>query len=193
MKTSTSFRFFLLKTVLRTDDRKGKLFRFEQSLKSEEENQRWRKQQWWDSRLISLPAVVRLQIVGQYAECCWRVRGLGSITVQSEVVRKMAARGRRRRRVVRSERRVVLSWGGVGGGADGVSVPSGSDNLMLNRVEGKEEDENRGNRRVLMMVVVHWLNSFCFLFTVTSRIWCPLMGSNYSRWYEAGMIRKLFQ
>lgn len=39
---------------------------------------------------------------------------------------------------MRSERRVLLSGGGVGGGADGIAVPSGADHLIL-----REEAERR--------------------------------------------------
>lgn len=41
------------------------------------------------------------------------------------------------------EGRVLLSWGGVGRGADGVSVTSGSHHLMLRGTNRKDEDKNR--------------------------------------------------
>lgn len=58
------------------------------------------------------------------------------ITVQSQVVRKVAARRRRRGG---SERLVLLSGGGVSGGADGVPVPSGADNLILKRRDRRDQ------------------------------------------------------
>lgn len=43
---------------------------------------------------------------------------------------------------MRSERRVLLSGGGAGGGADGLAVPFGSNHLILR----EEEETGRGER-----------------------------------------------
>lgn len=52
------------------------------------------------------------------------------ITVQSQVVWKVAAnRGRQGRGA--SERQILLSGGGVSGGADSIPVPSGADHFVL--------------------------------------------------------------
>lgn len=49
-----------------------------------------------------------------------------------------------------SERWVLLSGGGVGGGGDGLPIPSGADNLILKE---KESDGERGNRPVLLIAI----------------------------------------
>lgn len=55
-----------------------------------------------------------------------------------------------------SERRVLLSRGGVGGRADGISVPFGADNLVLAK-KGEEEGmtQDRKQERVIDMKLRH--------------------------------------
>ena len=62
---------------------------------------------------------------------------------------------------MRSERRVLLSRGGVGGGADGISVSFGADDLILRR-------QRKQSRVVLILSRNHLTHhSLCFLLMFT--------------------------
>lgn len=54
-----------------------------------------------------------------------------------------------------SERRVLLSRGGVGGGADGISVPFGADNLVLAKKGEEGMTQDRKQERVIDMKLRH--------------------------------------
>lgn len=66
------------------------------------------------------------------------------VTVQSQVVRKVAAKEEEEEEEegggVCSERGVLLSGGGVGGGADGLPVPFGPHDFILKRPEEKKRE-----------------------------------------------------